>query len=99
MPSARGLHFTRSSGSSVCRRLTGLLDRHHIKYWYSPKHIVAAQQWHDEIGSALERCDWFLLVLSPAAVRSKWVGHEYFFALNDNRYAGKIVPVLFKKCL
>src|SRR6185436_5919073 len=79
-------------------KLTALLQRHRVKYWYSPKHIVGAQQWHDEIGKALARCDWFLIVLSPNAVKSKWVGHEYFYALNDDRYAGRIVPVLFKSC-
>jgi hypothetical protein len=79
-------------------RLIRLLRSHRIRYWYSPKHIVAAQQWHDEIGEALARCDWFLLVLSPSAVRSEWVSHEYLFALNDNRYAGRIVPVLLKQC-
>jgi hypothetical protein len=38
--------------------------------------IRGAQQWHDEIGTALKRCDWFLLVLSPQSVRSMWVKHE-----------------------
>ena len=79
-------------------KLIKLLQRHRIEYWYSPKHIVGAQQWHDEIGKALTRCDWFLLVLSPYAVKSKWVGHEYVYALDDERYAGRIVPVLYKEC-
>ncbi len=79
-------------------KLTGLLQRHGIKYWYSPKHIVGAQQWHDEIGKALARCDWFLLVLSPNAVKSKWVAHEYFYALNEDRYVQRIVPVFYKPC-
>jgi hypothetical protein len=58
-----------------------LLQRHRIHYWYSPKHIVGAQQWHDEIGKALERCDWFLLVLTPHAVKSKWVGPECMYSV------------------
>ncbi|MBI2925103.1 MAG: toll/interleukin-1 receptor domain-containing protein [Verrucomicrobia bacterium] len=78
--------------------LTLFLHRHGIGYWYSPKHIVGAQQWHDQIGKALARCDWFLVVLSPSAVKSKWVGHEYFYALDDDRYAGRIVPVFYKRC-
>jgi len=79
-------------------KLIKLLQRHRIHFWYSPKHVVGAQQWHDEIGKALERCDWFLLVLTPHAVKSKWVGHECMYALNDDRYAGRIVPVLCKEC-
>jgi len=79
-------------------KLIEILREHRLKYWYSPKHIVGAQQWHDEIGKALARCDWFLIVLSPDAMKSKWVCHEYFYALNDNRYEGRIVPVLHKPC-
>lgn len=79
-------------------KLIKLLQTYRIKYWYSPKHIVGAQQWHDEIGKALARCDWFLLVLSPHAVKSNWVRRECLYALNDDRYAGRIVPVLYKDC-
>ena len=79
-------------------RLIQVLQAHRIKYWYSPKHILGAQQWHDEIGKALARCYWFLIVLSPNAVRSKWVGYEYFYALDDDRFGGKIVPVIYKQC-
>jgi TIR domain len=51
-------------------RLSKLLKRHRVEVWYSRKHLHGAQQWHDEIGKALERCDWFLIVLSPEAVKS-----------------------------
>ena len=79
-------------------KLTELLRNHGIRYWYSARHILGAQQWHDEIGKALARCDWFMVVLSPHAVKSEWVRHECLYALNDTRYVGRIVPVLYKKC-
>lgn len=79
-------------------RLVAALQSHGIAYWYSKTHLVGAQQWHDEIGRALARCDWFLLVLSPAATKSEWVKRELVYALNDERYKGKIVPVLLAPC-
>jgi hypothetical protein len=78
-------------------RLIKAFGQYKIKFWYSPKHIVGAQKWYDEIGKALATCDWFLLVLSPHAVRSKWVKFEYLYALNDERFEGRIVPVIYKK--
>ncbi|MFI5057266.1 MAG: toll/interleukin-1 receptor domain-containing protein [Candidatus Acidiferrales bacterium] len=78
--------------------LTKVLRRHGIGYWYSATHIVGAKQWHDEIGRALGRCDWFLVVLSPESVRSKWVKRELLHALNEDRYDEKIVPLLRKPC-
>ncbi len=69
-----------------------------INFWFAPYRIVGSQRWHDEIGRALQRCDWFLIVLTPSAVRSKWVKHELLFALNEERYEDRIVPVLRKDC-
>jgi hypothetical protein len=74
------------------------LTRHGIPYWYSATHIAIARQWHDEIGKALGRCDWFLVVLTPDAVKSGWVKRELLFALSDNRYNQRIVPLLLKDC-
>lgn len=74
------------------------LRRHGIPVWHSQTNIVGAQQWHDEIGAALKRCDWFAVLLSPNSVNSVWVKREVLFALNDNRYADRIVPVLYQPC-
>lgn len=74
------------------------LGRHGVPVWYSRTSIVAARQWHDEIGDALKRCDWFMLVLSPDSVESLWVKRETLFALNNKRYADRIIPLLYRAC-
>ncbi len=79
-------------------KLAEALINHAVPVWYSATNIMGAQQWHDEIGLALARCDWFVLVLSPNAVRSNWVKHEFTFALNEDRFEGRIVPLLHKRC-
>jgi hypothetical protein len=73
------------------KRLTPILGAQHIKYWYSQRHILGAQQWHDEIGRALAKCNWFALALSPASAKSKWVKHELLFALEHKAYKGHIL--------
>jgi hypothetical protein len=78
--------------------LVRVLKRHGIPYWYSATHIAIARQWHDEIGKALKRCDWFLVVLTPDGVKSDWVKRELLFALSNNRYNQKIIPLLLKNC-
>jgi hypothetical protein len=80
-----------SKDRAFVSRLARTLKRHGIKYWYSATHIVAAKQWHDEIGRALRRCGWFLVVLTPDAVKSEWVKRELLFALNDDRYNERII--------
>lgn len=78
--------------------LAEVLRRHSVPVWYSKTNIVGAQQWHDEIGAALNRCDWFILVLSPNSVDSMWVKRELLFALQQNRFENRIVPVFYQPC-
>ncbi len=79
-------------------RLAGDLREHGVPVWYSETNILGAQQWHDEIGAALRRCDWFLLVLSRASLRSRWVKRELLYAVNDPRYEDRIVPLVARAC-
>lgn len=83
---------------SFVNELAGVLREHGVSVWYSRQHILGAAQWHDEIGKALQRCDWFAVVLSPQSVESAWVKRELLFALNDKRYESRIVPLLFQPC-
>lgn len=78
--------------------VASILRRHGISVWYSKTNIRGGQKWHDEIGVALNRCDWFVLILSPNSVNSKWVKRELLFALQENRFENKIVPLLYKEC-
>lgn len=80
------------------KRLISILQRHGIAYWYSAKHLKGAQQWHDEIGKALVRSNWLVVVLTPDSVKSRWVKREVLFALNDDKYEHHIVPVMAKAC-
>jgi hypothetical protein len=74
------------------------LRRHGVPVWYSRADIMGAQQWHDEIGAALQRCDWFAVVLSPQSVESMWVKRELLKALEQRRFENRIVPILFQPC-
>lgn len=80
------------------RRLRNALVKAGIPVWFSPHHIRGAQEWQDEIGSALERCGWFMVMLTPASVKSMWVKRELNYALNERRYRERIIPLVLKKC-
>jgi hypothetical protein len=87
-----------SKNAGFISRLNGVLTDHKVNSFVSKANIRGAQQWHDEIGTALKRCDWFLLVLSPQSVRSRWVKHELIYALQASRYKERIIPVLYRQC-
>lgn len=78
--------------------VAALLRAHGLPVWYSKTNIIGARQWHDEIGTALQRCDWFVVILSPNATESMWVKRELMFVLQQERFEDKIVPVLYQPC-
>lgn len=79
-------------------RLTKRLAARKIRFFYSKRHIAGARQWHDELGAALNRCTWFVLILSKKSVKSEWVKRELLFALQSPRYRTRILPVLLADC-
>lgn len=87
-----------SSDRRFVSNLVSQLAEVGIRCWYSRHAIQAAQNWHDEIGLALARCDWFALVLSPSAVKSKWVKRERLYALRNDRYEDRIIPIIIRSC-
>jgi hypothetical protein len=52
--------------------------------------MKSAAPWHS--------ATWFLVVLTPDSVRSQWVKRELLFALNEERYHERIIPLLYKPC-
>lgn len=76
--------------------LAAVMGRHGIPVWYSQINILGAQQWQDEIGAALQRCDWFVIILSPQSVDSMWVKRELAYALQQNRFENKIIPLIYQ---
>lgn len=82
----------------MAQRIAELLRDHGVPTFFAPSDILGAQQWQDEILGALKRCDWFLVLLSPAAIGSMWVKRETAYALKDRRYEDRIVPILYQDC-
>lgn len=78
--------------------MAATLRAHGLAVWYSETNILGAQQWHDEIGRGLTRCDWFVLLLSEHAVKSRWVRREFRYALEAEQYDDRILPVLVGEC-
>lgn len=87
-----------SEDADAAERLATTLRDHGVPVWISTRNIIGAQQWQDEIGAALRRCDWFAVLLTPNSIKSMWVKRELMFALQQHRFDTKIVPVILHEC-
>ncbi|MGD9855266.1 MAG: toll/interleukin-1 receptor domain-containing protein [Planctomycetaceae bacterium] len=55
-----------SKDAAAADRIVEVLRNHGVATFYSPRNILGAQQWHDEIGAALQRADWFVVLALTA---------------------------------
>src|SRR4051812_6553014 len=102
MRRARRIFLSHSSSDrELAKKIKRVLERRGFSVWFSESELIGAEEWHSEIGRALARCDWFLLLATPAACRQPrnrpwWIQREVMHALNEYRYCGRFTPVLCK---
>jgi hypothetical protein len=80
------------------QRLGRLLEECGIEYWFSREHLVHGHNWYREIGAALTGCNWLVVVATKASVKNSWVRDEVTFALTEQRYRNRVIPLLFETC-
>ena len=82
----------------IVNDLVNELDAYNIKTWFSQNNIFGGQAWQREIGNALKRCDYFIVILTNNSITSYWVRQELEYAFNHNQYRDKIIPLLIEQC-
>ena len=78
------------------KELLPVLRRYHITCWYAPTDIKAAEHWDRSMREGLEKCDWFLVVMSTHSAASEWVTREVHWAMAERQ--NHIIPVLIEAC-
>lgn len=63
--------------------------------WMAPMSITGGASYASEIPTAIQHCEVFVLILSNACQKSKWVPRELDQAINANKV---IMPFMVEKC-
>src|SRR6266487_5708307 len=64
--------------------------------WYdSEGGLYGGESWWGRIVTVLDKCDVFIIVLSPNSMNSKWVMKELDIAIVEGK---RVVPILFRQC-
>ncbi len=71
--------------------LAAVLARHNVPVWYS-RINMGSGNWYDQVGAALKRCDWVVVVMSPSSAKSEWVKHEFLFAMKV-KSSDRVIPI------
>lgn len=61
--------------------------------WIDQLDIPAGMRWDVELEKALEECDIFMVIMTPASIESENVRDEIGYAIDNNK---RILPILLK---
>jgi hypothetical protein len=88
--------FLSYSGSerSLAERIRNDLAAAGISVWDAVQEIVPGENWPKKVGKALDESNAMVVLISPEAVRSRWIKHEIDYALGSPRFEGRLIPVL-----
>ncbi len=77
----------------LARRLSRSLQDAGFDVWLDENNILPGDNWAEKVSQALKESQAMVVLVSPAAMDSKWVRHEIEFALGAKEYSGRLVPV------
>ena len=77
------------------QHLAGDLQRTGLDVWWDLSDIQGSDVWERKIEEGLRSSQYFIVVLTPASLESRWVRREYLSA--DNKSL-KIIPLKLKTC-
>jgi hypothetical protein len=80
------------------RRLVEDLESQAIEIWLLEQQTDASSLIEKKVRHGIEESRWFLVIISPSALESDWVGKELALALQVEKARGHpfIIPVLYK---
>jgi len=76
-------------------RLVGDLQSAGFTAWYDLSGLEGGTQWGTEIQNAIENSQYFLVVVSPNSLNSKWMQREFLFAESCDL---KVIPLQYLPC-
>lgn len=88
------ISYARKDGEEVAEHLQERLTGCGYEVWKDSHDIPAGDDFPGAISNALEETDEFIILVSPAALRSEWVNNEINMAM-ANRC--RVLPVVFKE--
>ena len=85
--------------AEFAHRLADDLRAHGWRAWIAPESIYPGEKWVDAINRGLEGSSVFVLVLTPSAIKSRWVQDETN-AMIELEHEGlvRFVPVEVERC-
>jgi TIR domain len=82
-----------TADKALARKLSKTLKKAGLDVWDGTE-ILPGENWAAKVAEALEESQAMVVLLTPASLRSSHVRHEISYALGDEHYERRLIPVL-----
>ena len=96
-----GVFICHSSGDrEFARRVVHDIAIKGYKVWFDEREMRPGESFYEKIQYAIRTSAWFLFILSPNSVGSKWCNRELNNAMEEEleRNRPYVIPLLYKRC-
>lgn len=78
----------------VAEKLVDILKAAGLEAWYDKQEIMPGENWGEKIAEGLKESTAMVVLLTPDALKSSHVLWDISYALGDQAYNRRLIPVL-----
>ena len=78
----------------LVKKIAAVLEDAGLEVWDDTREIMPGDNWADKVARALEESEAMVVILTPDALRSSWVRRDIDYALGEQGYRKRLIPVL-----
>ena len=78
----------------LARRIAEILEEDGLEVWDATREVLPGDNWAALVSQALQESQGMVVLLTPDAMRSRWVRSEIEYALGEARFRGRLIPVV-----
>jgi hypothetical protein len=78
----------------LVKKVAAVLEDIGLEVWDDTREIMPGDNWADKVAQALQESEAMVVLLTPDALRSSWVRRDIEYALGEQGYRKRVIPVL-----
>ena len=78
----------------LVKKIAAILEEAGLEVWDATRDVLPGANWPDEVARALKESKAMVVLLTADALRSSWVRREIEYALGEQNYRERLIPVL-----
>ena len=76
------------------KKVVAGLEKVGLEVWDATREILPGDNWADKVARALKESEAMVVLLTPDALRSNWVRWGVEYALGEQSYRNRLIPVI-----